>query len=275
MTAANNEPPFLFGNQKQAQEWCLRLSEGVPGHDSLFYRHRTGSTQDDALQAGVSGTKDGSVFLADFQSRGRGRRGGVWKAEQGTSLLFSLLLTPGPTVQECQRISLACGFCLSRVLTDVCQEQVGIKWPNDLYCKTGKLAGVLIETRGNLNNKERVVSIGIGVNVFQAASSFKDQLSGRAASIFSASGEKVDRKVLLKRLLFELKDLRELVSRGWEQVCQEVSRRLIWIGREVVVEGEIGVFKGIDREGSAVIVNRAGNEMPVFSGSMLLADSEA
>jgi BirA family biotin operon repressor/biotin-[acetyl-CoA-carboxylase] ligase len=63
--------------------------------DPFVHAAETGSTNDDARAAARAGAASGSVFLADHQTQGRGRRGKTWVAAPGHNLLFSILLRDG------------------------------------------------------------------------------------------------------------------------------------------------------------------------------------
>ncbi|HHU96777.1 MAG TPA: biotin--[acetyl-CoA-carboxylase] ligase [Petrimonas sp.] len=109
--------------------------------------------------------EEGTTVVADYQNRGRGQRGNGWSSEKGKNLLFSLLLYPKELKANEQFIlsriaSLAIKRVLDRITGDIC-----IKWPNDIYWKEKKMAGMLIENellRGKITRS--VVGIGINVN---------------------------------------------------------------------------------------------------------------
>lgn len=109
---------------------------------------------------------EGCVVITHTQSAGRGQRGNSWEAAPGKNLTFSYLLRPqGILPQEqfilSQIVSLAVVDVLSRYIEDVT-----IKWPNDIYYRDKKIAGILIEH--NLSGMEisRTI-VGIGLNINQ------------------------------------------------------------------------------------------------------------
>ena len=108
--------------------------------------------------------KEGSMVVTDFQAKGRGQMGNSWFSSKGENLLFSLLIYPKDVPANKQFIisrmaSLAIKNTLDRFTNDI-----RIKWPNDIYWKGQKIAGILIEN--DIESKNVINSvIGIGVNV--------------------------------------------------------------------------------------------------------------
>jgi BirA family biotin operon repressor/biotin-[acetyl-CoA-carboxylase] ligase len=108
----------------------------------------------------------GSIVLADCQTAGRGQTGNSWESEAGRNLTFSVLFRPAnlpanrPFVIS-EIASLSVKYTLDKYIPDV-----SVKWPNDIYCKDGKITGILIENT-ILRDKISRSIIGIGLNVNQ------------------------------------------------------------------------------------------------------------
>lgn len=111
---------------------------------------------------------EGFVVCADYQSGGRGQRGNRWESEAGLNLLFSVVLYPKQIVANAQFvISQLVSLSIKEVL-DQYTSDISIKWPNDIYWKDKKIAGILIEnsiTDGSIDHS----IIGIGLNLNQTA----------------------------------------------------------------------------------------------------------
>jgi BirA family biotin operon repressor/biotin-[acetyl-CoA-carboxylase] ligase len=65
----------------------LRKERGVSWGKDLSLYDEVGSTNDEALHGVAAGAPTGSVWLARSQTSGRGRRGNVWHAAPGESML--------------------------------------------------------------------------------------------------------------------------------------------------------------------------------------------
>ncbi|VVD96104.1 biotin--[acetyl-CoA-carboxylase] ligase [Pandoraea capi] len=130
------------------------------------------------------------VRAALQQTAGRGQRGRAWQSLPGDSLTFSLayVMPGGPA--ELAGLSLATGVAVVEGLSDLplsAPQALGLKWPNDVLLRGGKLAGILIETVPAGPGRIGVV-IGIGVNLRQAgdvASRIDDATA--AANVASAA----------------------------------------------------------------------------------------
>lgn len=109
---------------------------------------------------------EGSMVIAEYQTAGRGQMGNGWWSETGKNLLLSLLIYPDNLQANEQFIisriaSLAVKNCLDQFVDDI-----RIKWPNDIYWKDKKIAGMLIENDVQGRYIQNSV-IGIGININQ------------------------------------------------------------------------------------------------------------
>ena len=152
------------------------------------------------LTKNCAGGQTPCVVVADYQTAGRGCGTNTWESERGKNLLFSLLISPEylPANKQFQ-LSMA----ISLAIVDAVGQLVGdlsIKWPNDIYWRNGKLAGILIENRlqGNLI-KDCIM--GVGLNVNQRA--FHSD-APNPVSLWQITGQETDREQLLKEILKSL-----------------------------------------------------------------------
>ena len=102
------------------------------------------------------------VFLAEYQSAGRGRRGRNWLSPPASGICFSLAVAFDEPPENLAALPLALGVATRRALTKLGVEPVGIKWPNDLMAG-GKLAGILVELRNTTDKRLHLVT-GLGLN---------------------------------------------------------------------------------------------------------------
>lgn len=128
------------------------------------------STNSALLERARAGDTRPVLLVAEQQTAGRGRLGRPWWSAPGTSLTMSLGLAYDPV--DWSGVSLAVGLAAAQALDPRGEVGIGLKWPNDLWMRTGdrKLAGILVETlpmpAGTARTPgERWAVFGIGINV--------------------------------------------------------------------------------------------------------------
>ncbi|WP_255875128.1 bifunctional biotin--[acetyl-CoA-carboxylase] ligase/biotin operon repressor BirA [Microbulbifer elongatus] len=122
------------------------------------------STNAQVLSALDSGQGHGLVVLAEQQTAGRGRRGRQWLSPFAAGVSLSIGWQFSGGVQRLEGLSLAVGVALARALARFDVPDVRLKWPNDVWCRGRKLAGVLLELNGDLTDRCGVV-VGVGLNI--------------------------------------------------------------------------------------------------------------
>ncbi|NLZ95084.1 MAG: biotin--[acetyl-CoA-carboxylase] ligase [Bacteroidales bacterium] len=153
---------------------------------------------------------EGSVVMADFQTGGRGQAGNSWYSGRGKNLLLSLLLYPHNVKARDQFvISRVVSLAIKRVL-DRHLEDVTIKWPNDIYWKDKKIAGILIEN-SLIGQHIDYTIVGIGLNVNEE--DFPEQLPN-PISMKQIVGAELDRDLLFTHLSNDLFELYQSLGRG-------------------------------------------------------------
>nr|MDA3851914.1 biotin--[acetyl-CoA-carboxylase] ligase [Spirochaetaceae bacterium] len=132
-----------------------------PFGGKIYFKEETQTTMNDALDMVEQGAGEGCLCWSLHQTQGRGRiQGRNWHSAAGESLAFTLILSP-ELIKVQPSLSLRLGLGLSRYLEEEFKLDIRIKWPNDIYCMGGKLAGILCEYRRG------VILAGIGLNLNQ------------------------------------------------------------------------------------------------------------
>jgi BirA family biotin operon repressor/biotin-[acetyl-CoA-carboxylase] ligase len=244
------------------------LSRGKLLGQPLDYRPVTGSTNDDALAAARSGAEHGSLFVADEQSAGRGRRGHTWLAAAGETLLFSLLLRPKLDLTQVSGLTLAIGLALRAAVTPYFAHEAQVKWPNDLLVNGQKLAGVLLESQVQGSHLQ-VVVVGVGLNV--STREFPEPITGRATSLALLGATHLEREPLLRAVLDEITLGLEAYQRtGVSGVLRELNRADALRGKRLRVDGLRGIGCGFDEQGCLVLEDDTGRRHAICSGTVEL-----
>jgi BirA family transcriptional regulator, biotin operon repressor / biotin---[acetyl-CoA-carboxylase] ligase len=226
------------------------------------------STQDLARRAAAAGAPHGTVYLADWQQAGRGRRGRVWSAPAGSSLLFSVVVRESRLAPFAQ--TAVCTLALCRVLERAALAP-RIKWPNDVLLADRKVAGVLTERVSGAEAPYQVVGIGLNVNYGAA----NDALPPLATALDWEAGRAFERGPLLAALLAELAPLLAAPSLAWETALYGEWLRRLWRRRQHVRlslgdETLEGVVEGATAEGALLLRLASGALRRITVGEVLL-----
>jgi BirA family biotin operon repressor/biotin-[acetyl-CoA-carboxylase] ligase len=230
------------------------LVEGTIFGQHIHHYYNIGSTNSEAMEAAGASAPEGSVFVAEQQTAGRGRGAHAWHSEQSAGIYCSVVLRPALPPSEALILSLAAGLAVHAAVQQIDSRVTpDLKWPNDLLIKGKKFCGILTEMNAEAT-RVRYVVVGIGINVNQA--SFPAELQAVATSLRMTTGSEWSRvelcAALLKSLDHEYRELltkpdaRKSILRRFEE--RSSSAR----GRQVQVEengGFEGVTDGLDADG--------------------------
>ncbi|MDO5523970.1 MAG: biotin--[acetyl-CoA-carboxylase] ligase [Bacteroidia bacterium] len=160
---------------------------------------------------------EGSVVVADYQTGGRGQMGNSWFSSRGDNLLFSLLLYPAQIPANEQFIISRIASLAIKNTLDQFTDDIRIKWPNDIYWKDKKIAGILIEN--SLQGKVIENSIiGIGLNLNQQI--FPIELPN-PVSLRQITATEYDKDYILDLLMKEFFLLYRALQRGEKQAVED------------------------------------------------------
>ena len=210
----------------------------------------TDSTNERARELAAGGAPHGTLVTADEQSAGRGRQGRTWTAPPRSALLMSLVLRD---LRETLPLSAAVAVCEALPL------EATIKWPNDIWVRARKLAGILVEGRP----QEGWAVLGIGLNV--RTSEFPAELRETATSLLREGVDTTSEEVL-RRVLVALD---RWLDRPASDVLAAWRERDALLGRPVRWANGSGVGGGVDETG-ALLVDTAEGRVALQAGEVHL-----
>ena len=202
---------------------------------------------------------EGAVFVTDSQIDGRGQASNRWESEPNKNLTFSIILYP-------EFLEIGRQFELSKVIslgvTDYLKEltdNVRIKWPNDIYIGSSKVAGILIENSIRITKISSSV-VGIGLNINQHV--FKSN-APNPVSLNQITGQIYNLEDSLANLCLKLDGRYQQLRHGEfreidEDYANMLFRRDVWSS----FSDENGEFEGkllgVDRIGQLRIETQSG-----------------
>jgi BirA family biotin operon repressor/biotin-[acetyl-CoA-carboxylase] ligase len=235
---------------------------------SITLFDRLDSTNRVALRAAAAGAREGSLFLAEEQYQGKGRKDRSWHSARGKSLVFSLVLRPaGDPVGLTTLLAYAGAQAIKESTA-----YLSIKWPNDMYLVGKKVAGILAESKGG------ATVLGMGVNVNEAKNDFPCELQDTATSISIVTGREHERADVLVAIIERFERAYAVwLESGLEPFIGALEESMLYIGERVCVmsgqETIAGIVRGITVEGY-LRLDVQGVERKFASGDVSLKGGE-
>jgi BirA family transcriptional regulator, biotin operon repressor / biotin---[acetyl-CoA-carboxylase] ligase len=210
----------------------------------LHHFYKVGSTNTAAMAAAGAGAPEGTVFLAEEQTAGRGRGANSWQSQRSTGIYCSVVLRPAMPPSDVLALSLASGLAVHAAIQQVdSRVEPDLKWPNDVLIGGKKVCGILTEMNAEVTRVRHIV-VGIGINVNQA--SFPKEL--QATSLRLVTGSEWSRVELVAALLKSLdREYRQLVEDPdvRSSILQRFAQQSSWVvGKKVRIEENGSAFEG-------------------------------
>jgi BirA family transcriptional regulator, biotin operon repressor / biotin---[acetyl-CoA-carboxylase] ligase len=191
----------------------------------------------------------GGVVFTTNQTAGRGQHGRSWYAPPG--VLTTSVVLDGLPVSQLPGLSLAAGLAVIYAVEDLLpnlQDELRLKWPNDVWLQERKLAGILCEATSGSKGHSRVV-VGIGLN---RCADFSNTNLNHAISLHQVSIAVPAELSLLERSRHYLLQASSILAHqdsgaefsGLASLLPELRRRDALRDRPITVELPEGQFTG-------------------------------
>jgi BirA family transcriptional regulator, biotin operon repressor / biotin---[acetyl-CoA-carboxylase] ligase len=232
------------------------------------------------IQLGVlleQGAGDGTLVIADQQTRGKGRQGRFWLSHSG-ALQFSLAVKLSMPLEKAPRITLLTGVALFEALASK-DAPLWLKWPNDILvaAKTPgplglfrKAGGILVELSSSARGLEHA-RIGIGLNLSVPEAGFPEEMKHVAGALSETTANR-GKVILMGQILDAMEHWMEgtssdaLFSRALEILRDNSSV----LGQPVQVpsEGLEGIAVDFDHDGALLVEQSDGRLVRVIAGDV-------
>lgn len=226
------------------------------------------STNDLAFMYALKGEKEGSVFWARAQTKGRGRFGRRWISHKDKGLYFSVILRPAILVKEASKITLLAALGICKALRKFTGSDFLIKWPNDVVINDKKISGILTEMDAEIG-KVKFIIVGIGVNTDLKPSELPLK---EATSLRILMKKAINNDYLLGACLREIDNCYyQFKNQETAWIIEEVRHLSSLWGKQVRIDDRIeGVAIDFDEEGALVIRQDSGFLKHIYAGDVKL-----
>ncbi len=241
----------------------LLLPCEFPSHEHrIHYFPEIGSTMDPARDLAREGVDDGTIVIAEAQTRGRGRLSREWLSPRG-GIYFTVILRPGITPPHAPLANLMASVAVATSIRELYGLKAAVKWPNDVLIGGKKVCGILAEMESG-TSVVQFINVGIGINANTEVPEFAET----ATSLKEALGRDISRQEFLRALLLEIDRRTESLTdmsmlEEWKDLSATLNRDV----RIAASDGEIaGLAVDIDRTGALILRQTDGSLRKVVAG---------
>lgn len=250
------------------EEVSWNLNTGFIGRE-IRYFESIPSTMDLATDLGSRGFPEGTLVLAEAQTKGRGRLARAWISPKHKGIYLSLILRPKIPPGLSPLLTLLAAVSICEAISVIAGLEARIKWPNDIFIHQKKVGGILTELSAE-TDEVRFVVVGIGLNV----NNDKKALPEGATSLKEQKKEGISRIELLREILRRTEDnYLKFQKTGGEFIIDRWRQYSLTLGKRIKVscnnERVEGHALDIDKDGGLLIRNDAGLVQKVMSGDVV------
>jgi BirA family biotin operon repressor/biotin-[acetyl-CoA-carboxylase] ligase len=250
----------------------LMLPYEFPGLEQrIHYFPEIGSTMDAARELAKKGARDGTIVIAEAQTRGRGRLSREWLSPEG-GIYFTLVLRPRISPAYAPRINLMASVSVANTIKRVFGLNAELKWPNDVLIEGRKVCGILAEMDAEMD-VVNFVNVGIGIN----ANTSVPQFAKTATSLKDILGREISRKEFLSVLLVEIERWQALLMEAdlleeWKKLSGTLNKYVRILSPDEVI---VGRAIDIDTTGALIIRKKNGSLKKALAGDCIHLREEA
>lgn len=224
----------------------------------VSYHPEVGSTNDLARQELLQFPEQNTLVIAGRQISGRGRRGRAFYSELSHGLYMSLGIRPDTEdLKEIPIYTLLTAVACMQAFKPYIDEELQVKWVNDLFYRGRKVAGILSEMVTHLENYDVPgIVIGIGINLAGQFSKAQQEIQDVAGTIFGKEiPEEFNVNEFIVSFLNYFTDYQEqLPQKSFLDIYKE---QLLGLNQEIHYyigdEKYTGIIRGINEEGHLLI----------------------
>lgn len=251
-------------------KWNLKTK--IIGKAVHFYES-VGSTNNTAQALAEKGAPEGTIVIADRQTKGKGRLGRRWFSPAESGIYFSCILRPEILPNEVPKITLVAAVSAVKAIREFSGSKAFIKWPNDIIISDRKAGGILTELNAETDRVNFLI-MGIGINVNTPKKTLPE--GGTSIKAESKSSEDFSRLPLIKILLSFLdKEYAVFKKDGFSPVRNEFKSYSCTLGRDVKIRTSnkrkiFGKAIDVNKNGALVVKLSNGTKEVFLSGDVTL-----
>lgn len=184
------------------------------------------------------------LVIAKEQTAGYGRFNREWIQNKNESIAMSLVCKDIDSIDEIGKISIVTAVSIVNILEQY-NNNICIKWPNDILISDKKICGILIENIIYKNDLNLIIGIGININ----NKIFKEELSSKATSLYLSNNVTYDLNIIIDKLYLELVNNLSKIKDNFNLIYNKYLNYSVIIGKEIKYNGDVFVVDSITEYG--------------------------
>ncbi|MDO5850017.1 MAG: biotin--[acetyl-CoA-carboxylase] ligase [Methanobacteriaceae archaeon] len=197
--------------------------------------------------------EDGTVVIAETQTKARGRSAKKWESPKG-GIWLSIILKPQINLSKSPIITLFTGVAVAKTLKSFGVD-AKIKWPNDVLINGKKISGILTESNTTSSDINYII-VGVGIDTNLKIDDFKDkELKNRITTLNEELGKNIDENEFIAKFLIEFEEIYNLYKKeDFENTLNDWRTLSDTIGKNVKI-----IQTNEEKYGYAIDINNNGN----------------
>lgn len=227
------------------------------GNKLYLYKKLDSTNSEIARQVIKKQIKEGSVVIAENQSKGKGINDSEWVTINGKGIYLSVYLNPRAVLDKVTLVNLIAAYSFIETMKKITGlDDFQLTWPNNITYQGKKFAGLLTESFTDIDGVGKTV-LGLGAYINLSPKEQKSILEKGLTSLNEISDKVLNRNFIIAEFLntfnveylkFKNKEVNENLDR-WVQYLDILNKHV-----KVDIDGIIheGFVKGITDKGKLI-----------------------
>jgi BirA family transcriptional regulator, biotin operon repressor / biotin---[acetyl-CoA-carboxylase] ligase len=239
--------------------------------NSIHFFNEVDSTNNIAYRLALHGASEGTMVIAERQTKGKGRLNRSWQSLPKCNLYTSIILKPDINPVFAPQITLLAGVAVAELISQSQLVDVSLKWPNDVLIRGKKVCGILTEMKTSADRLIDFIVVGIGININIKKEDFDESFRNISTSLKEETGKDVSRLDIAASLCDHFERWYTIwTAQGFSPVRKEWLQYSFMVGKRIQVDfrGDIqtGEMLGIDEFGALLVSNEEGMIKKIIAG---------
>ena len=205
-------------------------------------------------------------LIADEQTKGIGRRGNQWISPKG-NIYLSFLLKYNLSIEDHFLFTAVSANSILLCLNNYINENIYIKWPNDIIVNGSKIAGIMTEIVEHNGIKYVIIGIGINIETSPKLSDYK------TCCAYNFNSKITYEELLLNFLQIFFSEYAMIINNEYNNIINKFRNNMKDLEKKIIIlrpngKKEIVILRNLNLDGS-LLIEKEGKQESVFSARII------